>query len=954
MGIFVDRSGLGRATLIQVHVVDTGTTPTPTPIPFTHTVPSSMTIGQTYTVSFNGGYNVDQSGVTYTLTTPYDTSTNIGVAGTAIDASKVTGILPGENIIITWYGDTSNGHTVAPVGNYIWGVTSYSGQTVVRQNTVNFTLMAASVAVAISEVFNSQVYTSKALGIGLYTHVTSPTKMHARGGSLHVKCTDDTYEHIWYNLPIYTSDGKYESAQDTSSTSVYPRSYMEKANVLPYDALLEAVYFWDQAVQVNSVSSSTRYLSTIYCNSPRFYKNFEWTGNGSATNNFKPFTTDNSFSMGSDIGMVIARGRDTNSNWFIWHRSFPNSYALLNSPSTQHGFYTGPYTGNSLNTGMGFWDPTKFTSLGIATGSQAVGTIGNEVYPLNTSGVVYTAHVFAHDESVDGVIRCGKFIHDGSDGNRQPINLGWKPQRLFLMASDGSSNPGFPHNRIYDKALGWTGPYPLTGTASTLEYDTHAAAYAPPRTAIAIENTGFYVQDMPSGEYAYMAIRDDGAIVTPPVLSGTLTITVGSSINAGETRNVTLSGITADHGTVTYNIAESGTSYLTFSKSSGITANEAFTVTASSSAPNGSVLLNIAANTSLGASNGPRTGSHNLTIVATTQTPTMSGTINHTIPSSVTGSNNYNVQFSGKSTTSGTVNYGITVTTGSQYVSFSKTAGISNNETVVMSIASNAPNGGSIVGSISANTTPVPASNGPDSVGFTIGTSAAYEPDPSFSGFSNTLPANTEPGQSYQVTFSGTTSSNGRSVWYTLQPQTGLSFSKTDNINPGESITMTVGSGATGTLSVTVYANTTKTNGSTFTQNLTNVQTTVQVPITIDWSQARVSFTVVNNPPQNQSGTAQYNAPCNVHVMGVTASNGSYIKLKLGGTALDPSGAVYQGDGMLFTSQPPYVEYWFAAYANDGTTYAGLVPWKNLVPAGAYPFTADYNYSAYPWPQTSL
>ena len=68
---------------------------------------------------------------------------------------------------------------------------------------------------------------------------------------------------------------------------------------------------------------------------------------------------------------------------------------------------------------------------------------------------------------------------------------------------------------------------------------------------------------------------------------------------------------------------------------------------------------------------------------------------------------------------------------------------------------------------------------------------------------------------------------------------------------------MTVGSGATGTLSVTIYANTTKTNGSTFTQNLTNVQTTVQVPITIDWSQARVSFTVVNNPPQNQTGTAQ-------------------------------------------------------------------------------------------------
>ena len=89
MGIFVDRSGLGRATLIQVHVVDTGTTPTPTPIAFTHTVPDSMTIGQTYTVSFNGGYNVGQSGVTYTI------AEGAGYVSTSRYLSKTSGILPG-------------------------------------------------------------------------------------------------------------------------------------------------------------------------------------------------------------------------------------------------------------------------------------------------------------------------------------------------------------------------------------------------------------------------------------------------------------------------------------------------------------------------------------------------------------------------------------------------------------------------------------------------------------------------------------------------------------------------------------------------------------------------------------------------------------------------------------------------------------------------------------------
>ena len=318
--------------------------------------------------------------------------------------------------------------------------------------------------------------------------------------------------------------------------------------------------------------------------------------------------------------------------------------------------------------------------------------------------------------------------------------------------------------------------------------------------------------------------------LTAASLSGSIKSTFITSANAGASGTLSFSGVTADVGTPTYSIVENGTSYFTFSKTTGISSNENVTWSLSGSAPTRAVNFTISANTSPSASNGPLTVTHTVQVTAVVAAPTMSGTISHNIPSSVTAGNNYNVSFSGKSATSGTVVYGINVTSGSQYVTFSKTSGITAGETVTMSVASNAPDGGSISGTISANTSPVGASNGPDSVGFSTRTLAIVEPDPTLNGFSHTVPANTQQGQSYTVTFSGTSSSNGRQVWYTLSPQSGLSFSKLDNISPGEAVTMTVSGSASGTLGVTVYANTTKNNGSVFTKSIANIQIEVYRP----------------------------------------------------------------------------------------------------------------------------
>jgi phosphodiesterase/alkaline phosphatase D-like protein len=171
--------------------------------------------------------------------------------------------------------------------------------------------------------------------------------------------------------------------------------------------------------------------------------------------------------------------------------------------------------------------------------------------------------------------------------------------------------------------------------------------------------------------------------------------------------------------------------------------------------------------------------------------------------------------------------YSVNINTGSQYVTFSKTSGIAAGETVTMSVAGGAPTG-TVMFNVSVNTSPT-ASNGPLTGTRAVQVTAAVEPDPTFSGFNHTVPTNTQQGQSHTVTFSGTSSSNGRPVWYSLSPQSGLSFSKLDNISAGEAVTLTIGGSATGTLAVTVYANTTKNNGSKFTKSVGLVQIEVTV-----------------------------------------------------------------------------------------------------------------------------
>lgn len=836
MGISTDNLGMGLSAILkgvyQVRAIGSGTTPLPSV--FTHTVPSSMTIGQSYQISFSGVTST-QGSVTYTLAT-VQLNENVPTAlGSMASFSKRDGILAGENITIDVHADSGNGaHDVAVPGNYSFEVRAYAGQTLVSSHTINFALTAASVAVNVSEVFNSQIIPGGSTP-GAGNQAVTNVNLKDYGGAVHIKSLDFNYKHALFGLPL--SDRANGRTCINTADTLPSNAYL--ANML--DVINETT--WVTTGGNNQLNQpASRYLATTFRDSPRFYKYLNWNGTGGGESTQVPFSADGSFDMGAEIGMIVGTPTQTGTNRVVWHRSMPNSRALLNDPYGSGSFLTSEGLPNS---GEQYWGNQTPTSRALFVGQS-----------FNDANAKYLFHVFAHDPSPDGIIYCGEFTHDNLSSATM-VDIGWKPQRLSLLPVDGyavyaDGVATYQKNLsyIYDKQIGWKGPYPLDKTAKTLMYNLNQAATIYTHSTIAVENTGFKVQDLPSGRYVFMAIRDDGSAVSPPLLTGV---------------------------------------------------------------------------------------------------------ISHNIPSSVTAGSNYSVTFGGKSATSGTVLYSVNVNSGSQYVTFTKTSGIAAGETVYLSVASNAPNGYSVSGTITANTSPVGASNGPDAAGFSLGTLALVEPDPSFSGFSHTVPANTQQGQSYTVTFSGTSSSNGHQVWYSLSPQSGLSFSKLDNISPGEAVTMTVSGSASGTLGVSVYANTTKNNGSTVTQSVSYIQTTVAVPVTFDSSHLKVTLGLVSKGPNGGHDGATFS----VNVSGAAFSDNRPISFRItDGNSFNPvsAGIVPQGTTTTFKAvrnaasaqQWPGYTIVFSDSAGNVCGWEGLQEQLNIygpfdnIPLNSLPITVSH------------
>lgn len=857
MGISTDNLGMGLSAILkgvyQVRAIGSGAV-TP-PSVFSHTVPSTMTIGMDYQIAFSG-VNSSQGTVTYTISTP----TSLGSMGSF---SKAAGINAGENITVSWHATTGGGvHDMAVPGNYSFDVRAYAGQTLVATNTINFTLAAASVAVNVSEVFKTTLYDGSTEPVAIVNGIN----MRDYGGLGIFKATDYYAEAVATTPEIAPGSGSWVNLANSSGDIL-------SNNGAAIERRQDGFVVYPN-VSTSFNGSGHRYVNWAFRQHEEFLQTLFINGHVAGTETILNLNVVNP-------GAVFIIGNGGGPKYFAC-KGMPGNQVLALDESDA---------------------PVSVapTTLWEFNGKRL---ILSPAFPTGDYKIV----VFNDGVGSNAIIKCGVFT--ASEWTPASVNLGFEIGWLLYRELNPTSARPSTGWKIIDDVRGMEGTNKEL-TFESLAERTVSGFIDPTPSGFTVMPASNY--NRPDSGYVYIAIKKDPNAVSAGQLNGTITPAFITSANAGASGSLSFSGMTASVGTPTYSIVENGTSYFTFSKTTGIASGENVTWSLSGSAPTSAVNFTISANTNPSASNGPMTVTHTFQVTGAAVTPTMSGVISHNIPSSVTAGSNYSVTFGGKSATSGTVLYGVNVNSGSQYVTFTKTSGIAAGETVYLSVASNAPNGGGVSGTITANTSPVGASNGPDAIGFSLGTLALVEPDPSFSGFSHTVPANTQQGQSYTVTFSGTSSSNGHQVWYSLSPQTGLSFSKLDNISPGEAVTMTVSGSASGTLGVSVYANTTKNSGSTFTQSVSFVQTTVAVPVTVNLDHLSLHLELVNFGP---GGTGDYyGATYKLSVSGAVASDGRTLFWDLTNADWSRVYAANKAQGELFT----FVSSNFANFVNDET-----------------------------------
>ncbi len=163
-------------------------------------------------------------------------------------------------------------------------------------------------------------------------------------------------------------------------------------------------------------NSGHSYLGYTFRKQKKFFDIVTYTGTGS--------TRTVAHNLGSVPGVVLIKNLGLAQNWVMYHRSIPNTKALLLDDA------------GGTTTSQGYWNNTSPTASNFTVGNDGM---------MNGNGYNYVAYIFAHDEAVfglegnDSVIKCGNYTGNGSS-NGPDINLGWEPQWLLIKRSNSSED----------------------------------------------------------------------------------------------------------------------------------------------------------------------------------------------------------------------------------------------------------------------------------------------------------------------------------------------------------------------------------------------------------------------------------------------------------------------------------------------------------------------------------
>ena len=319
--------------------------------------------------------------------------------------------------------------------------------------------------------------------------VGSGINFATHGGIVWIKNRDVSAGHVLQDTvrgdgPLKRLDLSTANKQDFASTGGHINSFTSSG--FKVDVGTSS----DQQTNEETNKNGRDYVAYGFRKKAGFFDIQTWTGNSTSNRQI-------SHDLDSVPGAIFVKNITSNSNnWWGYHRKIN-----ANGGNPAEDYYLTLNAMNSKTNTVNAWIDTAPTSTHFTIGAQSEN---------NLNGQTYIAYIFAHDDARFGtsqdkeIIKCD-FYWGATAG--QTVNLGWKPQFLWITRPDGTRN-----RCVFDLARGIP-----AGTYNTPRIQANRANAEDTDNYLNVTSTGFTLppystntQDVNqnNGVFIYIAIRE--------------------------------------------------------------------------------------------------------------------------------------------------------------------------------------------------------------------------------------------------------------------------------------------------------------------------------------------------------------------------------------------------------------------------------------------------------------
>ena len=218
----------------------------------------------------------------------------------------------------------------------------------------------------VDDVFSSYAY----IGDGTNSHqIVNGIDLSGKGGFIWGKERGNSGSHYQFDTVRGLDKRLKSNSQSAEETDTF------------YSSVNEDGYTIEKTTSVNV--SGNDYVSWSFAKQTGFFDIVSYTGNGS--------NRSISHSLGSVPGVVLIKNLDQSQNWVMYHKSVPNTGALLLDDT------------GSITTASSYWNDTSPTDSNFTVGTDNM---------MNGNGNNYIAYLFADGASNEATSRSVDF--DGS------------------------------------------------------------------------------------------------------------------------------------------------------------------------------------------------------------------------------------------------------------------------------------------------------------------------------------------------------------------------------------------------------------------------------------------------------------------------------------------------------------------------------------------------------------